>query len=308
VRIIFFGTPDFAVPSLRALLGEGFDVAAVVTQPDKPQGRSRSTLIPPPVKSVAVEEELTVLQPERPTGADFYQGLRALTPDLGEVVAYGHILQPELLAIPRLGMINVHASLLPKLRGAAPVQHALIQGLSETGVSIMQVQPGLDTGPVLLRVATPVTPDETGGELAVRLAELGALALVEALELIGSGTIEAEPQDEKEATYAPKITREVARIAWDAPAEQIARLVRALDPRPGAWTLLGDREIKLFGPRLREERDGAAPGTVLDTDPLVVMTGAGALEFVDVQPAGSARMPASAWVRGRGVETGQRLA
>jgi methionyl-tRNA formyltransferase len=308
VRTIFFGTPDFAVPSLRALLGEGFDVAAVVTQPDKPQGRSRSTVVPPPVKSAAAEEQIAVLQPERPTGDDFYQAVRALEPDLGVVVAYGHILKPELLAIPRLGMINVHASLLPKLRGAAPIQHALLEGIPETGVTIMQVEQGLDSGPVRLSVATPVLPDETGGELTVRLSELGALALIEALELLGTDALGSEPQDDNQATYAPKITRERARIPWEAPAENVARLVRALDPRPGAWTTIGDREVKLFGPRL----DGGAtgtPGTVLATDSgLVIMTGSGPVEFSEVQASGSARMSANAWMRGRRVEVGQRFA
>jgi len=312
---VFFGSPEFAVPSLRALLGEGFDVAGVVTQPDKSQGRSRSALIPPPVKQVAAAEDLAVLQPERPVGAEFLDALKALDPELGVVVAYGHILKPALLAIPRLGMINVHASLLPKLRGAAPIQHALIEGLVETGVSIMQIEEGLDTGPVLLRVATPVAPDETAGELTTRLAEMGALALVEALEMMESGVVEPEAQDHAGATYAPKITRELAHIPWDAPAEQVARLVRALDAKPGAWTTLEGREVKLFGPTERQGNGGApapgpapAPGTVLATDPaLLVMTGSGALEFADVQPSGATRMPAGAWIRGRGVRAGQRF-
>jgi methionyl-tRNA formyltransferase len=204
-------------------------------------------------------------------------------------------------------MINLHASLLPKLRGAAPIQHALIQGMTETGVSIMQLDEGLDTGPLLLRVATPIAPDETAGELAARLAELGALALVETLEMMESGAIKTEPQDHTQATHAPKITREIAHIPWDAPAEKIARLVRALDAKPGAWTTLGGREIKLFGPR-EQRGNGGAPGTVVATEPsLVVMTGSGALEFADVQPSGGNRMSASSWVRGRGVRAGQRF-
>ena len=295
------------MPSLRALLGEGFEVAAVVTQPDKPHGRSRSAVVAPPVKTVAAEEDIPVLQPERPASADFYAALRKLAPDLGVVVAYGHILKPELLAIPRLGMVNVHASLLPKLRGAAPIQHALIQGLAETGVSIMQVEAGLDSGPVSLSMATPIFPDETGGELTARLSELGALALVEALALAGNDALPSEPQDHAAATHAPKITRELAHIDWNAPAEDIARLVRALDPRPGAWTALENREIKLFGPRTRPG-DSSAPGTVLEADgSVVVATGTDALEFVDVQPSGSTRMAAESWVRGRGVQAGRRF-
>ena len=238
MRTVFFGTPEFAVRSLRALLGEGFDVAAVVTQPDKPQRRSRSSVVPPPVKVAALEEEIPVLQPVRPSTPAFIAALRALEPTLGVVVAYGHILKPELLAVPERGMINVHASLLPKLRGAAPIQHALLEGFTETGVSIVQMDEGMDTGPVLHRLETAITPDETGGELTTRLAELGAEALVEALELIAAGAARPEPQDGSQATSAPKITREQARIPWDASAERVGRLVRALDPKPGAWTTI----------------------------------------------------------------------
>lgn len=313
MRIAFFGTPEFAVPSLRALLGEGFDVAAVVTQPDRPQGRSRSELIPPPVKVAAQEEGLLVFQPERPSAPEFVEQLRPLKPSVGVVVGYGHILKPELLRLPTHGMINVHASLLPKLRGAAPIQHAILEGHAETGVSIMQLDEGLDTGPVLLRVPTPIAADETGGELSARLAELGALALVEALALIAAGRTRPEPQDHAQATFAPKITRDLAQIRWPHPADRIARLVRALDPRPGAWTTQHGRELKLFGPGAADPASTVpgrqAPGTVLETDPaLIVAAGEGALQFLDVQPAGRTRMAASAWVRGRGVRIGDRFA
>jgi methionyl-tRNA formyltransferase len=309
VRIAFFGTPEFAVPSLRALLGEGFEVPVVVTQPDRPQGRSRSRLVPPPVKQAALAEGLSVLQPERPDTPEFLEALRSHAPDLGVVVAYGHILKPEVLALPRLGMLNVHASLLPQLRGPDPIRHAILQGLSETGVSIMQMEQGLDTGPVLLRVPTPVAPDETAGELTARLAELGALALVEALALIASGAAEPEPQDPSRATYAPKLTRELARLDWSQSTEHLARVVRAMDPRPGAWSTLRGREVKLFGPQPADPPErGAPPGLVLQTEPaLVIATGDGALQFLDVQPAGRPRMAAQAWVRGRGVTTGERL-
>lgn len=313
MRIAFFGTPDFAVPSLRALLGEGFEVVAVVTQPDRPHGRSRSELIPPPVKAAAQEEGLPVLQPERPSAPDFVATLRPLQPTLGVVVAYGHILKPELLRLPEHGMINVHASLLPRLRGAAPIQHAILEGYTETGVSIMQMDQGLDTGPVLLRVPTPIANDETGGELSARLAELGALALVEALALTTTGQATPEPQDHSQATYAPKTTRELAHIRWSDPAERVARQVRALDPRPGAWTTHEGRELKLFGPQPADPASTVhrhrAPGTVLETDPaLIVATGDGALQFLDVQPGGRTRMAAGAWVRGRGVRVGDRFA
>ncbi len=310
MRCVFFGTPEFAVTSLRALVGEGFDVAAVVTQPDRPRGRSRSTVVPPPVKTVAEEEGLTVLQPDRPSSPDFRQEFAALEPDLGIVVGYGHILKPAILEVPRMGMINVHASLLPELRGAAPIAHAILQGHKKTGVSIMQLDVGMDTGPVLHAIETPVAPDETGGELTVRLAELGALALIEALALVATDSVSRVPQDEGRATYAPKVTRELTRIRWEDPPAHIARQVRAFDPGPGAWTALGDREIKLFGPRLADDyRTDDSPGEVLETDPaLIVSAGDGALQFLDVQPAGRQRMAATEWLRGRGATKGDRFA
>lgn len=309
MRSVFFGTPDFAVPSLRALLGEGFDVRAAITQPDRPQGRSRSRPIPPPVKVVAEQEGLTVLQPQRPADPDFVAALAALAPDIGVVVAYGHILKPALLALPRRGMVNVHASLLPRLRGAAPIEHAILEGDELTGITIMRMDAGMDTGPILHQVPTAIAPDETGGELTVRLAELGALALVEALALIASDATVPQPQDHEHATYAPKITREMARLRWEEPAALVARQARAFDPRPGAWTTLGAREVKLFGPRPADEWEtDEVPGQVLATDPaLVVATADGALQFLDVQPAGRQRMAASDWVRGRGVAQGDRF-
>jgi methionyl-tRNA formyltransferase len=250
---------------------------------------------------------LPVLQPESPAEPGFVDAFRALAPDLGVVVAYGHLLKTALLAIPPRGMINVHASLLPLLRGAAPIEHAILQNLSETGVSIMQLEAGMDAGPVYHRVPTPIAPDETGGELTTRLAELGALALIEALAAISTGTAAAEPQDHTRATLAPKLTRATAHITWSAPAETIGRQVRALDPRPGAWTTLGGREAKLFGPAM-VAADAAAPGTVLAVEPrLRVATGSGALEFLEAQPAGGARMPSGAWARGRGPHAGQRF-
>jgi methionyl-tRNA formyltransferase len=309
MRIAFFGTPEFAVPSLRALLGEGFEVVVVVTQPDRPHGRSHSELVPPPVKVIATDEGLPVLQPERPDTPDFVEALRSYQPDLGVVAAYGHILKPQVLALPAYGMVNVHASLLPKLRGAAPIQHAILTGLEETGISIMQMDEGLDTGPVLLRVPATILPDETGGELTIRLAELGALALVEALTLIASGAAVSEPQDHAQATHAPKVTRELARIRWSEPADAVARRVRAMDPRPGAWSTVHGQEVKLFGPQPADPPPpDAAPGQVVATETaLVIATGRGALEFLDVQPAGRTRMAARDWLRGRGAAKGDRF-
>jgi len=307
VRVVFFGTPEFAVPSLEALLGEGFDVVAAVTQPDKPQGRSRSTAVPAPVKVAAEAEGVPVLQPARPTEPQFLERIRALAPDVGVVVAYGHILKPELLAIPKRGMLNVHPSLLPELRGAAPIEWAIINGLEQTGVTIMRMDAGMDSGPILLQIPDDIDPDLTAGELSGHLSEVGAQALVEALALLGQdGGLEPRSQDDARATYAPKLTRETARIDWGQPAERIARLIRGLDPKPGAWTELEGREVKLFGARV-VEGDGA-PGEISTTDDgLQITTGRGAVAVDEVQPAGKSRMTAADWIRGRGVRAGQRL-
>lgn len=310
MRIVFFGTPDFAVPSLRALLGEAFDVVAVVTQPDRPRGRSRSALHPPPVKVVAQSEGIPILQPESPNTPEFLDRLRELAPDLGIVVAYGHILKAALLAVPSRGLVNVHASLLPALRGAAPIQHAVIEGLEETGVTIMRLDEGMDTGPVLLEVPTPIATDETAGELEVRLAELGALALMEALLLMAADALTEETQNSALATYAPKLTQEMARIRWEEPAVRIARLIRGLDPKPGAWTTLDGQRVKVFGPRPAGFPSPAPPpGEVVETDPaFVVATGDGALQLLDVQPEGKPRMAAAEWLRGRGPTRGAQFA
>jgi methionyl-tRNA formyltransferase len=306
MRIVFFGTPEFAVPSLRALLRERYEVVGVVTQPDRPHGRSRSTLVAPPVKAEAVAAGLPVLQPARPTGDVFLAGLRRLEPDLGVVVAYGHILRSEVLTLPRLGMINVHASLLPRWRGAAPIQHAILAGETETGVSIMQMDAGLDSGPVLHRVATPIGPEETAGALADRLAELGATALVDALSLLTGGFARPTPQDAAAVTLAPKIDRDSARLDWGRDAASLARQVRAFDPAPGAWTTLDQDPLKLFGAVATGDR--GEPGRVLAAgDRLVVGCGEGALAVREVQPAGRTRLSVADWTRGRGIAVGARL-
>ncbi len=308
MRVVFFGTPDFAVPSLEALAGEGFDVLAVVTQPDRPRGRSRSQLEPPPVKLSAQAEDIPVLQPERPTEPAFVARLRELAPDVGVVVAYGHILKPELLAIPKHGMVNVHPSLLPELRGAAPIEWAIINGLTKTGVTIIQLDAGMDSGPILHQIPEDLPADITAGELATHLAEVGAEALVEALALLEQRAIRPRPQDSSRATYAPKLTRETARLDWAAPAERVARLVRGLDPKPGAWTELDGTAVKLFGALAVEEKDSGTPGEVLRANGgLVVATGQGAVAVTEVQPEGKTRMPAAEWVRGRGVQAGSRF-
>lgn len=311
MRVLFWGTPEFATPPLRALLGEGFDVVGVVTQPDKSVGRSRSTLKPPPVKQVALEESIPVLQPERPRGDAFLAQLRELQPDISVVVAYGHILPREVIDLPMRGTINIHASLLPALRGAGPIQAAIREGHTHTGVTIMRMVQKLDAGPMILQLLTPVIDDETYGELALRLSELGATALITSLALIEMGKAPEEPQDDSEATYAPKVDRDVTRVDWSRDALEVARSIRAYDPRPGAFTTLGGSgaEVKLFGARLAPRPHSASPGQVLSVgdDGLVVACGEGAVRLLQVQPAGKRRITAAEWLRGRGIATGQRF-
>jgi methionyl-tRNA formyltransferase len=330
MRVLFYGTPDFAVPSLTALLGEGFEVVGVVTRPDRPQGRHRSTLVPSPVKRAALAEELPVFEPGQPSGEEFIAQAKALAPDIAVVVAYGHILKQPLLDVPPLGSWNVHASLLPRLRGAAPIERAILEGHSETGVSIMRMEAGLDSGPVLHTVRTPIPPDETGGELRARLAELGAMALIEALTLLDESSVQPVRQNDAEATLAPKLTREEERLDWSQPAALLARKIRAFDPAPGAWTEIRGKAVKLYGPRIVDldghrnaaiggtslpaasrqlPADGVKPGTVLAAgDQLRIATGDGAIEVCDVQPAGKARMTVKSFVNGRGVAVGDILA
>jgi methionyl-tRNA formyltransferase len=306
MRIVFFGTPAFAVPSLRALLDHRQEVVGVVTRPDRPHGRSRSTLVPPPVKLLAIETGLPVLQPDRPVGDVFAASLRHLRPDLGVVVAYGHILRPEMLAVPARGMINVHASLLPRYRGAAPIPWAIMNGDTETGVSIMRMEVGLDSGPVLQRVATPIGPNETGGSLADRLADLGATALVDVVQRLAKGDLPGEPQDAAGATYAPKVDRETTRLSFEGPALAAARKVRAFDPGPGAWAMLQGEPAKLFGGR--SVAGTGLPGQVIAAGrSLVVACREDAVEVLEAQPAGKTRITVDAWVRGRGVVVGDRF-
>jgi methionyl-tRNA formyltransferase len=302
---LFWGTPDFAAPALRALIGEGFDVVGVVTQPDKPQGRSREIFYSP-VKQNALDEELPDHQPKNAKDPELMTALGAHEPDLSIVVAYGHILPQKIIDLPARGTLNIHASLLPLLRGAAPIQAAIREGLSETGVTVMRVVPALDAGPILMQAATPIFEDETYGELQMRLAELGALTLVETLTLMSMDKATETPQDDSRATYAPKVNRETARINWRDTALQISRHIRASDPKPGAFTTTPKGDVKLFGPKVMDGIKGT-PGEVLKADgELVVACGIDAIRIADVQPQGKRRMTAHEWARGRGVAAGDR--
>lgn len=308
MRLLFWGTPEFAAAPLRALVGEGFDVVGVVTQPDKPQGRSRTTLVPPPVKEVALAEEIPVLQPQKPRGEEFERAVRALEPELSVVVAYGHILPRAIIELPRLGTLNIHASLLPALRGAAPIQAAIRDGLAETGITIMRMVEQLDAGPILLQRSVPILPDVTYGELQLELAETGSLALIEALTMMEAGALSETPQDESRATYAPKVTREGARVDWTRPADEVARTIRAYDPKPGAWTTLRGVETRLFGARSVGGRTDV-PGTVLEVGRtgMLVAAGSDAVLVVVAQPAGKRRLSPHELLAGRQVAVGDVL-
>lgn len=318
MRVLFWGTPEFAVAPLRALLGEGHDVVGVVTQPDRPRGRSRSQLVPSPVKLVALEEGLPVLQPEKPRGDEFLAAMRELAPDLSVVVAYGHILPRAVIDLPTHGTLNIHASVLPKLRGAAPIQAAILEGFTESGISIMEMVLALDAGPVMHTLTTPIDRDETYGELHDRLTELGALAIIQALAILETGAARSIPQDDAGATYAPKITREMGRLDFTKPAADVSRVTRAFDPKPGAFTVLGGTEVKLYGASLVGDGSDDAlddatrasePGTVraADASGLTVRCGVGAVLFDCVQPSGKGRIAPDAWARGRGVRAGDHL-
>jgi methionyl-tRNA formyltransferase len=308
VKVLFWGTPAFALPALRSLSEEGHVVVGVVTQPDRPAGRGRE-LAMSPIKQEALEEGIPVLQPEKARGDEFLAQIRALDPDISVVVAYGQILKPEVLAVPRLGSVNIHASLLPELRGAAPIQWAIVRGHSASGVTIMRMEAGLDSGPMLMRVEEPIAPEESAGELGARLAEIGAEALVEVLALMETGDIGQEPQDHSRATYAPKVDRETARVDWSKPADEVALWIRGMDDVPGAWSPLGARgPVKLYRPRVVNET-GGFPGEVIEAsgDGVLIACGMGAVRVREVQPPGKRRMPAGDWVRGRGVAVGERF-
>jgi len=320
MKVLFWGTPDFALPALRALWEEGHEIVGVVTQPDKPAGRGRS-LRASPVKREAQSIGARVLQPERPRGEEFLEAMGSLEPEISVVAAYGHILVDEVLNLPPHGSINVHASLLPELRGAAPVNWAIIRGHSKSGVTVMRMVRELDAGPVLYQIPIDILPGMSAGDLFTITAELGAEALIEALALLEAGALESHEQDDSLATYAPKLGREDARLDWSLPATELDAWVRGCDPWPAAWSELDGTAVQLFEPIVEVSDDGGdadtsagiprgKPGEILEADPrsgILVAAGDGALRLGVVKPAGRARMSAAAWVRGRGVAAGQRL-
>jgi len=308
-RLIFAGTPDFAVPCLDALIGAGYQVLAVYTQPDRPAGRGRK-LQQGPVKRLALDHGIAVMQPESlRRDPEAVRALCGLGAELIVVVAYGLLLPLPVLEAPRLGCVNVHASLLPRWRGAAPIQRAILAGDTHTGVCIMGMEEGLDTGPVYHRLACPIDPRETGGSLHDRLAALGARALIEALPGISDGSLVAQPQPAAGATYASKLSKQEAGIDWSRPAVEIDRQVRAFDPWPVSQTRLGGESLRIWAAAPADmPSPGAAPGAIIraDRSGLFVATGDGVLEISRLQPAGKRVMSALDFIHSRQLD-GMRL-
>ncbi|MBN1849092.1 MAG: methionyl-tRNA formyltransferase [Deltaproteobacteria bacterium] len=303
------GTPDFAVPTLKALIQNGHHILSVVTQPDRPKGRGKN-LAASPVKELAVEHGIEVLQPERVSDPAFCSRVRAQEPDIIIVVAFGQILRKSLLEIPTWKAINIHASLLPKYRGAAPIQWAILHNEPQTGLSVMHMDEGLDTGPVLFQKAVRIKEDETAGQLHDRLALLGGDLIITALSRIAAGILDEQPQDHSKATYAPKIDKGMAHIDWTKDADYVSGLIRALDPRPGAYAIFGDNHIKLFSPRPSKKfSNDLVPGRVRHDmeSGLAVETRDGALEIGEVQYPGKKRLSSRDFLRGFSLPDGTIL-
>ncbi|MFO7982719.1 MAG: methionyl-tRNA formyltransferase [Desulfuromonadales bacterium] len=306
IRTVFMGTPDFALETLKGLIEAGVDLCAVYTQPDRPSGRGRK-LTPPPVKVLAEQHDIPVFQPPKLRAPEAVEQLRELEPDLIVVVAFGQILPKSVLEIPEYGCINVHASLLPRYRGAAPINKAIIDGEESTGITTMLMDEGLDTGDMLVRKSLAIGPEETAGELHHRLALLGRETMVETLARLCAGTLEPEPQDDEKSSYAPMLKKEDGRIDWSRSAEEIHNQVRGLDPWPGAYTKLEGKDIKLFGTSPLE--GSGEPGTVLsaDSEGVRIACGEGVLLCRELQLPGRKRLPTADFVRGRTMVPGTRL-
>ncbi len=307
MRIVFFGTPDFAVPSLDVLIGFGADVAAVVTQPDRVKGRGHK-LSQPPVKELALSKGIPVLQPAGIRTDAFLSELVALRPAAVVVVAYGKILPPPILMLPPLGCINVHASLLPKYRGAAPIQWAIISGERKTGVTTMLMDEGLDTGDILLQEETEITDDDDAETLWLRLAEMGAALLPKTLKGLSEGSVKPVPQS-GEATFAPPLRKEDGVISWELPARKIFDLIRGVQPWPGAYCFLGGEKIGVLKASVVDERRRGVPGRIerIAEAGVQVSCGLGVISLVEVKPEGKKAMPAEALMHGRRLKEGARF-
>ncbi len=302
------GTPDFAVPSLEALLKSGDEVVGVVTQPDRPKGRGQE-VIPPPIKLVCEREGIPLLQPVKMKAPEFLEALRQWNPDVITVTAFGRILPLAILTLPPRGCINVHGSLLPKYRGAGPVQWAIIRGEQETGITTMLMDEGMDTGAMLLQERVAIRPDDTSGTLAPRLAEVGGRLLVETLRQLKAGTLKPQPQDHALATMAPLLKKEDGLIDWSLTAEEIANRVRGLSPWPGAYTYLNGERWSIWRVTVEERSPGSSPGTVtkVTKERIDVATGGGTIQLVEIQPSNSRRMAVVQYLTGHRLAEGARM-
>lgn len=307
-RIIFMGTPDFAVPALQLLIDGPDRIVAVVSQPDRPKGRGRKR-VAPPVKILAMQHNIPVLQPTKIKTDDFFETLKSHRPDLVVVAAYGRILPSQLITLAPHGCINVHGSLLPRHRGAAPIQWAIIDGDKEVGVTIMQMDVGMDTGDILLKRSIIPAPDETAGSLFPKIAVLGAEALIDVLEMIRNGCLTSSTQDDSLATAAPMLSKTDGLIDWSKPAEDIARLVRGLDPWPTAFCKVNDRKLQLYKPEVVFFGNDHPPGTLLraDREGLLVSTAQACLLIKEVKPEGKKRMTVESFLNGHQLEAGINL-
>lgn len=310
MKVVYMGTPDFAVPPLRALVKAGYEVVGVVTQPDKPKGRSK-TLLPPPVKEEALKYNIPVYQPLKVREPEFMETLKNLAPDVIVVAAFGQIIPKAILDLPEFGCLNIHASLLPKYRGAAPIQQAVINGDKEAGVTIMKMGTGLDTGDMISRASVLLAEDETGGSLFDRLSDLGAELLIKTLPSVFDGTAVYEPQPEESPTpYAGMITKQMGLLDFQKDAETLERLIRGLNPWPSAYTYLNGKTLKIW--KAAVEKSGSEPenpGTIIKTDKdgIHVVCGQDILILQEVQLEGKKRMDAAAFLRGCHVEPGTML-
>ena len=309
MRIVFMGTPEFAQASLQKLIETGHNIVGVFTQPDKPKGRGYK-LVAPPVKELALEHNIPVYQPEKMKDGTALSILKELNPDLIAVVAYGRILPKDILELPKYGCINVHGSLLPKYRGAAPIQWAVIDGEKESGVTIMQMDEGLDTGDMLLKGTVALEEKETSGSLFEKISALGASLCVEALEKLEKGELKPEKQGESTTEYAKMLTKEMGELDFRRSAAELERLIRGLNPWPSAYTRLGDKTLKIWAADVCGKKDeGAACGEITEVakDAFYVACGEGTLKITELQLQGKKRMDAAAFLRGYHLEPGQRL-
>lgn len=308
-KLIFMGTPEFALPSLKSIIDDGYDLRAVVTQPDRPRGRGKK-LAPPPVKVLAEEHGIEVLQPEKASDPAFCSTIRGMAPDLIIVVAFGQILRKILLDIPSWGVINIHGSLLPAYRGAAPIQRAVLNDEAVTGLTVMRMDEGMDTGPILFQKEVAVLPDETAGGLHDRLALISGDLLASALKHMAENDVVEKPQDSSMASYAPKIEKEMGLIDWHLPAKRISALIRGLDPRPGAFTLFQDKQVKLFSSSVvnNTATDGV-PGRVLGEKDggLRIETGLGVIEIKEIQYPGKRKLAVVDFLRGFPIPEGTQF-